>query len=224
MSVKSLALAVAALGIAFATPPARATPLLPGTTVVPGAEPDPLSGTTIQANTGVQNFNITQDGSTFVGTGQAWVVTGYSGNTNGANAVTIVYQVSLTGGTTSTGGPQVIERVTGSSFDSFTTDAGFFVQSAGQITPGTADRTASGAIVAFDTFAIPAGSTSALLIVNTNATNFTTGSLTVQDGLTANLRGFSPTTAPEPSTVVAALTGVGLVGLGALRRKLRKRA
>jgi len=226
MIVKSLALAVAALGLAFATSPAQATPLLPGTTVAPSAEAtSPLSGTTIQANTGVQNFNITGgDGSTLVGTGQAWVVTGYSGNPFGLNDVSIVYQVSLTGGTTSTGGPQVLERVTGSSFDSFSTDAAYFVQSGGQVIPVTADRTGSGAIIAFDTFSIPAGATSALFIVNTNAPNFTTGSLTVQDGLTANLRGFSPTLAPEPSTVVAALTGVGLVGLGALRRKLRKPA
>jgi len=221
--VKNLALAVAVLGIAFATPQARATTLLPGTTVVPGAEVlDPLSGTTILANTGVQNFNVIQGGNSLVGTGQSWAVTGYLGNPFGTGDITIVYQVSLTGGTTGTSPPlpQVIERVTGSSFDSFMTDVGYFVQSSplGEVPPTTASRTASGNIIAFDTL-IPVGSTSALLIVNTNATGFTTGTLTVQDGLTANLNGFSPTAVPEPtSLVLLAGLSVGAAGVGAVRR------
>jgi len=155
-----------------------------------------------------------------MGTGQAWVVTGFAGNPFGAGDVTLVYQVTLTGGVTATGAPQVIERVTTSSFDSFLLDAGYHVQSVGQVIPGSADRTLSGAIVAFDSMTIPIGSTSALLIVNTNATNFTSGTLTVQDGLTANLKGFSPTVAPEPSTMaLAGLGALGLIGYGLRRRK-----
>jgi len=223
--VKSLALTAALFGLAFASPPARATLLLPGTSVVPLAQSDPLSGTTIAGNTGVQNFNITgADGSTFVGTGQAWAVTGFSGNPFGSSDVTFVYQVQLTGGTTALGAAQVIERVTASAFDAFSTDAGFHLQAVGQVAPATASRTSNGGIIAFNfSPEIPVGGTSTLLIVNTNAPTFVTGTMSVQDGLTANLQGFSPAAVPEPSSLaIAGIGALGLIGYRA-RRRLKKR-
>lgn len=222
--VKSLALCVASLGFALATPEAKATLLLSGGTAVPNAQSDPLSAT-ILADTGVQNFNVSMNGDSMSGTGQAWVVTGFSSNPFGAADLTFAYQVSLTGGSTATGEAEIIERITASSFGSFSTDVGYHQQTAAQVIPPSANRSANGAIIGFDytTTPILIGQTTALLIVNTNAAHFMQGTLTAQDGLTVSLSGFSPTLVPEPGTMGAALTGLPCLALlGVLAQRRRK--
>jgi hypothetical protein len=216
---KSLAIS-AALGLALATSQAHATLLPINSTVTPNAQANPLVGTTILANTGVQNFNVSAGPSSIIGTGQEWVVRGFAGNPFGAGDLTFVYQVTLTGGQSSPGVPAILERVTGSGYISaFLTDAGYN-QSDAQVIPASASRSAPD-IVSFN-FVPPigVGQTSALLIVNTNALAFTASTMTVQDGLTANLSGFSPAV-PEPSSVV--MMGMGAVALCgvALRRRAR---
>jgi hypothetical protein len=221
MIVRSLAACAAALGLALASPQAHATLLIPGGTVVPNAQLNPLAGTTIDANTGVQAYSVTSGTASMTGTGQAWVVHGYASNPFGAANETFVYQVSLTGGTLSNGSPAIIERLTHSTFDAFLTDVGYFQQNGAQIIPPFNDRTVSGAIVDsdFTTAPIMIGATSALIIINTNAPNFTSGNLSVQDGLTANLIAFSPTVVPEPATWAMALSAVPFLGLAAWRRR-----
>jgi hypothetical protein len=211
-------------GMAFATPQARAAALVPGGTSVPTAYSDPLAATILN-DTGVQNYSVSGGGASMTGTGEAWVVTNYASNPFGSNDLTFVYQISLTGGTNASGKSSIVERLTMSAFDSFSTDVGYFATGAQKIPP-LADRSGDGDVVGFDyrTNVINVGDTTALLVINTNAVSYKTGSLSVQDGLTANLNGFSPTAAPEPSTVATALTGLGLVGLGALRRKFRNPA
>jgi hypothetical protein len=220
-----LFVSLAVVGVMAAAPSANATLLAPGVTVGPpiSADANPLAAT-ILANTGVQAYSVTGvDGSTLVGTGQAWVVTGFAGNPFGAGFLTFVYQVTLTSGTTATGAEQTLERVTASSMGTFSTDVANSAVLT-QISAATADRTANGTVVGFNFIppgtAIPIGGTSALLIINTNAPLFVPGTLTVQDGLTANMRGFSPTLTPEPSSLaIAGLGALGFVGYGLRRRK-----
>jgi PEP-CTERM motif len=225
MNNRWLLTAAALLGLLAATHEARASILLPGATDATVSEADPLLGSTILANTGLQSFNITNPGTgdVFAGTGQAWVVSGYSGNPNGLSDLTFVYQVSLSSSPPTTS-DETIERVSMSNFGLFSTDVGYN-QTGAQVIPATADRTSNGSTVGFNflsTGAIDPGETSALLIVNTNATAFKMGGLTVQDTLTANLNGFSPTAVPEPSSVVAALSGLALCGVASWRRRFRK--
>jgi len=212
-----------ALGVIATMPQAHATLLAPGGTAVPVAEPlNPLSAT-IVANTGVQNYSVSSGGDSMTGTGQAWVVTNYANNPFGAGDLTFVYQVSLTGGTAS-GSPAIVERLSMSSFGSFLTDVGYFAQSGTQKIPPNATRSSNGSVVGFDytTNVINIGDKTTLLIVNTNATLFTSGTLTVQDGLTANLNGYSPTAVPEPATIAMAFAGLPVLGLfWARRRKAR---
>jgi hypothetical protein len=96
----------------------------------------------------------------------------------------------------------------------------YFVDAAGNVIPTNADRSANGAVVAFN-FNIPnilPGQTSALLIINTNAPSFTAGTMTVQDGFALTLNGFAPSV-PDGGNAVA-LLGIALVGVEFLRRKL----
>jgi len=153
------------------------------------------------------------------GTGQAWAVHNYASNPFGLGDETFVYQVSLTGGTTGSG-PAIIERLTMSAFDSFLTDVGYFQQNGSQVIPSAMGRTGSGAIINAEySTPIAIGQTTVLIIINTNAPFATAGTLTAQDGLTANLNAFAPTATPEPATMAMALSAVPFLGLAAWRRR-----
>lgn len=216
-----LLFSLAFLGIAFVATPARALVLAPNDSNKPAvaASSNPLTGTTIVANTGVQNFNVTSidNSSSIIGTGQAWVVSGWTGNQYGLNDLTFVYQVSLTGGI---GSPD-IGSISVSNFASWNTDAFYFnVPTSGQLSPDLFGRASTGAVVTFNynSVLLP-GKTSALLIIATNALSFKSGAFNVQDGVTANLMAFSPT--PEPGAMALALIALPLLGFYGLRRRSR---
>jgi hypothetical protein len=96
--------------------------------------------------------------------------------------------------------------------------------SAGTVFPITADRNSNGNVVGFsfnppDGAKIQPGQTSAILIVSTNATNFTDGFASVIDGGVTTVASFEPAgpaTVPEPASLV--LLGSGLLTLVAIRR------
>jgi hypothetical protein len=229
-AAKALTLTAAALGLALLSSPAHATPVAPGQTVTPTAAANPLTGTTILASSVNQPYSASLNGNSIAGTASAWVVTGYSGNPFGTQFDTFVYQVTFTSGTNAVGTSPILERVTGGGYDTvFSTDATYSLTTSptGQVAPTTADRSTNGNVMGFNFIPpgspIPLGGASALLIVNTNATNFHVDTMSIQDGISANANAFGPSPAvspvPEPSTL--ALTGLGTLGFVAygLRRR-----
>jgi PEP-CTERM motif len=135
----------------------------------------------------------------------------------------------------SNAGPGVAERISTASFVGFTTDVGYStVGVAGAVPPGpvaqpagiipnTVDRSLDGSVIGFNytTSNISAGQNTVLLEIETNATNYTAATISVQDGVSGFNAGFAPTSAPEPGTM--ALLGLGLIGLGTAKVKRNKK-
>jgi PEP-CTERM motif len=122
----------------------------------------------------------------------------------------------------SNAGPGVEEHITTASFAGFSTDVGYSsvgvtsgpaAQPAG-IIPNLVDRSSDGSVVDFNytTTNVTSGENTVLLEIQTNATSFIAGTVSVQDGTSGFNAGFAPTSAPEPGTMV--LFGLGFIGLG----------
>ncbi|HYL36913.1 MAG TPA: hypothetical protein VEV17_13445 [Bryobacteraceae bacterium] len=112
---------------------------------------------------------------------------------------------------------EVATRADGSSLS-----GGLFVN--GTAIPLSADRSATGDVVGFNftppccSFEIQPGTSSLVLVIATNATNFTAGNASVIDGGTTTVAAFEPAAAvPEPSYVV--VIGGALLALGLVRRR-----
>jgi hypothetical protein len=207
-------ISVLALLLAGATAPSFATALAPGGTVVPGA-PTPGGFTTL-ADTGVQNYSYGNGVDT--GTYESLVGT-FTGNPFGANDMTFLYQVTVTGGD--------IQHISGFNFGTgqWLIDVAqtSFSPFGGTVAAATADFDFG--VVEFDfpgpNGALVPGDTSLLLIINTNAPTWTAGTIGLLDGGGTTEPGFMPAATPEPSTL--SLLGTGLLAAGAgLRRKMRR--
>jgi hypothetical protein len=184
---------------------ASATILIPGTS---GAAPSGFSsaGWTLLASTGVQALSS----GSFTANATSWVYAD-TGNTFCSGCLDFVYQITRTGGSDS------IERITAGSFTGFQTDVGFVTGSVGVTTTGL-DRSSSGGVIGWayaGASALTGSQGTRLLIVETDTKFFTTGVLSVQDGLTANGVAFQATSVPEPISM--AMLGGGLAFLGMLR-------
>jgi hypothetical protein len=162
------------------------------------------------ATTGSQALNS----GTFTANATAWVYSD-SANTFCAGCLDFVYLV------TRTGGADAIERITAGSFIGYSVDAGVVTSSPG-FAPLTVDRSANGGVVGFNyqnAANLTDTESTQLLVIQTNATSFTAGLLSVQDGQAANGVGFQPASTPEPVSMSLLGGGLALVGFARWRRK-----
>jgi len=119
-------------------------------------------------------------------------------NPFGLNDLDFVY--SILNNATST---DLISRITAVNFSGFNTDVGYFTAAAfpgGTIVPTTVDRN-SASTVGFNFNSFAPGDESLVLVIKTNASAFTSGSLNIVDnaGGMASVAAFAPV--PEPGLI-----------------------
>ncbi|MBJ7594764.1 MAG: hypothetical protein JF886_07865 [Candidatus Dormibacteraeota bacterium] len=121
--------------------------------------------------------------------------------------------------------PQPIEHVNVSDFTGVLADIGENPSGAsapgssfvnGTVAPADVSRSGSGAVITWDftgTHELPPGATSLVLEVETNAKQFTTGTVSAQDGGVAQATGFAPNPPPPPNIAeVPFVPAMGLLG------------
>jgi hypothetical protein len=115
-------------------------------------------------------------------------------------------------------GPDVIERATMANFDSFLTNVGYNA-AVGTATPTSVTRNSFGDL-AFNFSGVASGQESNFLIIETNATNFTSGVFSLQDGTAGSGSAYQPTVTPEPSSLM--LMGTGLMSAAGMVIRRRR--
>lgn len=198
----------------------HATVVAPGSLVVPDVFSAP-AGATLLASDATPWVDTT---STMSGTLDAAVFADPS-NAFCAGCLDFVYQVSDNAGSTDSVG-----RLTAINFTGWLTDVGFITNGSGlpgglfvdgTIAPELVDRSSAGDVVGFSFNAplfdeVPPGVTSTVLVIETNATQFTAGDANLIDGGVTTVSAFEPSTAvavPEPASWALMIAGLGAIGL-----------
>ena len=224
-----------AVSMCAMVPSAKATligtiPTVPGATVVPGLTSD-TPGTLVGSNV-----------ATFIsslGTSSGKLVSAVYRESGG----TLDFYYQVTNNTTApncgaAGQPACdpISRETDTNFFGFLTSLGFRTDGAilpggifvtGTVVPVTGDRNSVGDVVGFsfnppDSAKIQPGQISDVLVISTNATNFTTGNASVIDGGVTTVSAFEPSSAvPEATSLL--FIGGGLLALSFIYRSSRKK-
>jgi len=203
----------AVAGLILIASPAWAAPLLPGTSALAAAEPDPLGGVVIAGPLVTPLI-----GAAFNATVTSWVYQGDAASPF-PNGLTFVYQVSNLGTST-----DAIGRFTANGYKTgatvWQTDASF-QPGAGLLAPATMDRSNNGNVVGYSFVGPPLGpaalrpgATSMLLVVQTDAPSWTTSIGNVIDGSIASGPIYAPV--PEPASMLLLAGGLGV---GLLRRR-----
>ena len=186
---------------------AWAAPLLPGTSALAAAEPDPIGGALVAGP-----LTSPLAGAAFTASVTSWV---YSGDTTNPfpGGLTFVYMVTNSDvSTDSIGRFTVNGYMSGATV--WQTDASF--QPGVGLAPATMDRSANGNVVGYSFVGPPLGpstltpgASSMLLVVQTNAPAFTQTIGNVIDGSIASGLVYAPV--PEPTTLLLLVGGLALL-------------
>ncbi len=194
--------------------PALAVPLFPGATAFAVGEPDPIGGIVVAGGVPVP-FATAQYSGTLTST----VLAGDASNPYGG----LTFTYLLTNDAVSSG---EIERLTINDYLGFLTDVSFQIPTV-DIVPTLNNRSIAGDVLGFTFIGAPVGAgtltpgtTSALLVVQTDAPLFEPTFASVIDGTVVSVASFGPLV-PEPSTLV--LAGMGLASLPLVARMRRRR-
>jgi hypothetical protein len=216
------------LALVLCAPMTQAAPILPSQLVTPGGPAVGVPLTSAAPGNLLAFMDVPFSFSTTAGTTSGNLRSAVYRNPSGT--IDFYYQVF-----NNMGSVTALSRESDTSFSGFTTwvafrtDAsaltgtGFTTPTAG-IIPVTADRDSSATTVGFNFVPtppgtkVPPGTTTAVLIISTDATSYTQGNAEVIDGGTVTVAAFQPSSGvPEPATL--ALIGGGLLALAAIRRR-----
>lgn len=178
--------------------------LPPGAIIPAGSEPDPAGGTVL-FTTGPTPFSS----AVFSGHLVSTVLANDPGNPFGG--LTFTYQLHLDATSV-----DPIGRFTVGRFDNFLIDASYSAfQPVGGIAPSQITRSPGGDVVGFNFFGnwLTPGSSSALLVLQTDASSYVPVSASVINERTASV----PSLAPVPEPSILSLLGLALCGLAIYR-------